>query len=148
MTTTNTETAPTITDLSPRLLHSLLCVVEIDGDYAPDLRRVPSAERQSLGLALESGDDERIADAATEAARVAEMWGVRPRAATRSITIVADAISTTLQASSGDDAARQFAAGEGIAGIEDAADLCDHYRAIGGTVRIIDADGAVLCRVA
>jgi len=66
---------------------------------------------------------------------------------TRPIRITTDAISTTLQATCGDDAARQFAASEGIAA-SDAAELCEHYREIGGTIRIIDTDGAVLCRVA
>lgn len=66
---------------------------------------------------------------------------------TRQIRITTDAISTTMQATCGDDAARQFAASEGIAA-RDAAELCEHYREIGGTIRIIDADGSILCRVA
>jgi hypothetical protein len=62
--------------MSPSKLHSLLLVVEIDSRHAPDMRRVLSSERQVLGLALRSGDGSRISAAATEAARVARMWGV------------------------------------------------------------------------
>ena len=67
---------------------------------------------------------------------------------TRTITIKTDAISADVLATSGDDAARLFAISERIADVTDCATLCDHYRAIGGTVRVIDADGSILCRVA
>lgn len=66
---------------------------------------------------------------------------------TRTFQIVTDAISAPIEATCGDDAARQFAVSEHIANVTDAADLCDHYREIGGTIRIIDADGVLLCRV-
>lgn len=67
---------------------------------------------------------------------------------TRPITITTDATSAAIEATSGDDAARQFAASKYISGVTDCATLCDHYREIGGAVRVIDTDGSILCRVA
>lgn len=66
----------------------------------------------------------------------------------RTITIKTDAISADILATSGDDAARLFALSERIPGVTDCATLCDHYREVGGSVRVIDVDGSILCRVA
>ena len=62
--------------MTPNTLHARLTYAEVDPQYAPDCRRVISTERQSLGLALQSGDNSRIKKAAAEAERVARMWGV------------------------------------------------------------------------
>lgn len=39
--------------LTAHLIYNLLMAAEVDGDRAPDARRILSAERQSLGLAME-----------------------------------------------------------------------------------------------
>lgn len=62
--------------MSPAALHDRLVIAELDSALDPDCRRVIGAERMTLGLAIESGDEERIEAAASEAVRVAEMWGV------------------------------------------------------------------------
>jgi len=65
----------------------------------------------------------------------------------RTFTITTDAISAKIEATCGDHAARRFAASERIVGVTDCASLCDYYGQIGGSVRIVDADGILLCRV-
>lgn len=62
--------------MTPRQLHERLLAYEVDRKNEPDARRVMGCERQSLYLALESGDVQRISVVATEAERVARMWGV------------------------------------------------------------------------
>lgn len=62
--------------MSPFAIHDRLTWAEVSSQYAIDCRRIISAERQSLGLALKSGDATRIAAATKEALRVADMWGV------------------------------------------------------------------------
>lgn len=61
-------------DMSPAVLLGHLERAEIDGARAPDARRVLSAERQSLALAMRSGDAAKISAARDEALRVARMW--------------------------------------------------------------------------
>lgn len=63
---------------SPQSLCTHLEWIEVDGARAPDLRRVISAERQALAVALASGNGAKIQAAAKEAERVARMWGVAP----------------------------------------------------------------------
>lgn len=65
--------------MSHAVLHSRLQWVEVSSRYAPDCRRVIRDERQTLGIALRSGDPNRIRAAAAEALRVAAMWGVEVR---------------------------------------------------------------------
>lgn len=63
-------------EMSAELVHERLTWAEVNGSLSPDCRRVLGDERQVLGLAIKSGDIDRIARAGREAARVAEMWGV------------------------------------------------------------------------
>ena len=51
-----------------------LLSLETNGRSAPDMRRVMSGERQSLHVALASGDPGRIAAAEAEANWVISMW--------------------------------------------------------------------------
>lgn len=53
-----------------------LTFAEVNSKYAGDLRRMMRAERESLQVAVQSGDASKIKEAAAEAERVAEMWGV------------------------------------------------------------------------
>lgn len=62
--------------ITPTSLYHRLLAYETNGSNEPDARRVISAERQSLYLALQSGNAARIEATATEAERVARMWGV------------------------------------------------------------------------
>ena len=64
-----------INKMSPRALCGRLEWVEV-GDYPADMRRVLRDERQSLTLALRTGDATKIVTAASEARRVAAMWGL------------------------------------------------------------------------
>ncbi len=61
--------------MTPTRLYYRLLAYETDASNEPDARRVISTERQSLYLALESNDAARIKATATEAERVARMWG-------------------------------------------------------------------------
>ena len=49
---------------------------EVDASLAPDCRRVMRDERQTLVVAMRSGDGARIKRALDEAVRVARLWGV------------------------------------------------------------------------
>lgn len=63
-------------DVSPSQLHTRLTQCEVDATLAPDCRETLRHERESLGLAMASGDGKRIQRAADEARRVARMWGI------------------------------------------------------------------------
>lgn len=58
----------------PSKLYQALLRYETDASNEPDARRVIRDERQSLYVAIEKGDRERIETAAREAERVARMW--------------------------------------------------------------------------
>lgn len=53
-----------------------LTFAEANSKYAGDTRRMMRVERESLQVAVQSGDASKIKEAAAEAERVAKMWGV------------------------------------------------------------------------
>lgn len=61
---------------SAKQIYETLLAAEVDGSNAPDMRRVLSAARQTLHVAMQRGDAASIQAAAEEGARVARMWGV------------------------------------------------------------------------
>ena len=67
---------PAMKTASPNQLCTRLEFLEIDGDYAPDFRRLMRDERNRLVVAMRTGDGAKIKAAAEEARRVAKMWGV------------------------------------------------------------------------